>query len=90
VSSPDRMALHGWAPDGTDLFYTVNGNDQISRQLWRIPAGHGTPERIELPIAGVSAINQISLSPDGRHLAYTENTSFWELWIHEHFLPAVR
>ena len=75
-----------------DLFYSsTTEGAQPGRQLWRAPADGSTPRALLTPVVlNTPRPIDISLSPDGHQLGYTEITLPWNLWILERFLPRVR
>jgi len=64
-----------WSPDGRFLYFVSDRGG--SRDVYRLPAdGRGTPQRVT---TGLDA-QTISLSPDGRRLAYTRLQSSSNIW----------
>ena len=64
-----------WSPDGRFLYFVSDRGG--SRDVYRIPAdGRGEPQRVT---TGLGA-QTISLSPDGRHLAFTRLQSSTNIW----------
>ena len=58
------------------------------RQLWRDPVDGSPPQRLVTPAAlETSSATNISISPDGRRLGYTDAVLVWDLCILENFLP---
>lgn len=89
VKPPNDLRFQMWTPDGQDILYTQwTGPVTSAFPLWRIAAKGGEPRDTHFAFAG--AINLGSLSPDGRRVAYTERELFWELWIDETPLQALR
>jgi len=78
VKSPAWLTLHGWTPDGQHLLYARDAGSSPHR-IWRIPASGGSP--VDTRVAILPEPNPISLSPDGRRVAYTERVVQTELWI---------
>lgn len=76
-----------WTPDGRFLYF-VAATGPDGNQLFRVPAGGGTPEPVGLSGKGLSLL---SMHPDGRHLAYTTGQYFEiDVWALEHFLPGLK
>jgi Tol biopolymer transport system component len=51
-----------------------------------VPASGGTPKQLGSDFRG--RVFELSVSPDGKQLGFTLNTSRSELWALENFLPA--
>jgi Tol biopolymer transport system component len=52
--------------------------------MWRISAAGGTPERVGLSMAGLTAQ---TISRDGRRMAFIGGESRDELWVMTNILP---
>ena len=65
---PEWIDLQTWAPDGHLLF--LRGRDGQSGRLWRVRADAGVAEDVGQDF--LRTPNTLSLSPDGRRLAYAE------------------
>jgi Tol biopolymer transport system component len=85
-----RRRVMTWTPDGKYLiyatypyFYSVPGE---SARIWIVPASGGTPKQLGSDFRG--RVLELSVSPDGKQLGFTLNTSRNELWALENFLPA--
>ena len=79
-----------WTPDGKHLiyatfayFYSVPGE---SARIRIVPASGGAPKQLGSDFRG--RVFELSVSPDGKQLGFTLNTSRNELWALENFLPA--
>ena len=73
-----------WSPDGQWLLYVVGG-DSAGVVYARRMTGDTTPKAL---IVSPKPVNSISLSPDGRYLAYNSNESGpWEAYVRP--FPAV-
>jgi Tol biopolymer transport system component len=78
-----------WTPDGRFILFCVpSPNDLMLRELWRVPAEGGKPEKIGLDHRW--GINSLTVHPGGRQIAFsgrgghlTDN----EVWVVENFLP---
>jgi len=82
VDRPDFLRLQAWSPDGTRLLYTRASGDR-AHQLWAVPISAGTPISLGVSFirSGSGEPNGLSLSPDGRQIAYPERVVQAELWI---------
>lgn len=78
AAAPAYVSLHGWTPDSQALLL-ARGTGTHPYHLWRIPAQGG--EATDLRFSLTPAPNGISLSPDGRRIAYVERVMQNELWI---------
>ena len=74
-----------WTPDGQQVFFSRAGEG--TPELWRIPREGGQPQRLEL---GASWQGDVSLHPDGRHIAFTAGKTKSEVWVMENFLSELR
>jgi hypothetical protein len=74
----DNGSLMSWSADGNWIAVNSMGEDEVP--VYIVPASGGEPRRIEMPDRGVHAWSyRLSLSPDGRTLAF----SALELGTHE-------
>jgi serine/threonine protein kinase/Tol biopolymer transport system component len=77
-----------WAADGRNLYFVrqpfADKSDDRVATLWRIDAKGGTPESLGLRLEG---LRDLSLSGDGRRLAFTTGWPLREPWILENYLP---
>jgi Tol biopolymer transport system component len=71
-----------WSRDGKSLLYSVRGASQI----WRIGTDGGAPEKIGLAAEGAPA--HLSVTPDGRRIAFTGGRKGAEVWVMQDFLPS--
>jgi hypothetical protein len=76
--TPLRLALHAWTPHSRDVIYT-EGHTTNPYKLWRIPETGGPA--VDLRFSMTPTANPITLSPDGRRIAYPERVVEPELWI---------
>jgi Tol biopolymer transport system component len=75
----DRLATLRWTPDGKYILFVIR---QPEYNLWRIPIEGGKPEKLGLDIVN------LSVHPDGQHIAFYNSTSkLAEVWVMENFLP---
>jgi serine/threonine protein kinase/Tol biopolymer transport system component len=79
-----------WSADGTAVVFTrarfSDKREERVPSLWRIDVDTATSEPLGLSVDG---LRDLSLSPDGRALAFTEGWPAREPWILENFLPSV-
>jgi Tol biopolymer transport system component len=68
-----------WTTDGKSLLY-VQAN-----ALWRVSVTGGAAEKLNISMRGMNAI---SVSPDGRHLAFGVQDIKEEIWSMQHVAPA--
>jgi Tol biopolymer transport system component len=79
-----------WTPDGKYLIYTtvywagVPAGEPA--RIWVVPASGGTPRQLGSDFGGRAY--DLSVSPDGKQLGFTLDTSRNELWALENFMPA--
>ena len=81
-----------WTPDGRHLLCQrqVPGNpdgEASRRELWRVPAGGGEPQKLEVSLPGMP---HLRIHPDGRQIAFSARspeTDKSEIWALENFLP---
>ena len=75
-----------WAPDGMSLLFARQlSSPDPKTELWSISVRGGEPRKLELAAEGMI---DISIHPDGRHIAFTEVKNRDEFWVLENFLPA--
>jgi hypothetical protein len=77
-SPPDQLALCGWTADGRNILYGL-GHSTDGNPVFEIPAAGGTSRPTGL--RQQFGPNVLTVSPDGRHVAYTENLLRHELRI---------
>jgi len=68
TTAPEMLALHAWTADGGLLF--TRGGDNRPHPMWHVPATGGPARRIPFSIAVTP--NPVTISPDGRRMAYPE------------------
>ncbi len=77
-----------WAPDGRSVLSVRQPNSRDSRtELWLIPVQGGEPRKLGLTAENLS---DLSVHPDGRHIAFTAGHDRSEVWVMENFLPVSR
>jgi Tol biopolymer transport system component len=78
-------ATIAWAPDGSHLLYANWLMTIRPGGLWRISAGGGKPQRLDLEMRYV---NHVRFHPDGRQITFTARAKGKiEVWAIENFLP---
>jgi len=85
-SDPDQMpgaVVLGWTPDGASVLFNSSGHlyapkweQEMTSQLFTIPAKGGLPALLPVPRAAFASLN-----PDGHTLAYVPSTSSWMNWF---------
>jgi Tol biopolymer transport system component len=85
-----RRRVMTWTPDGKYLIYATDAQFGLppseSACIRIVPASGGTPKQLGSDFRG--RVLELSVSPDGKQLGFTLNTSRNELWALENFLPA--
>jgi len=80
-------ATIAWSPDGSHLLYANWLMTIRPGGLWRISAGGGKPQRLDLEMRYV---NHVRFHPDGRQITFTATARAQrksEVWAIENFLP---
>lgn len=90
VNLPERLIAQAWSPDSRVIVLTrfAPGSSDPHR-VWRIDRARGTPVDMHIGIRGLTGVNALALSSDGRRLAYTEGFVSWEARVMDGFLPAL-
>ena len=84
LPGPSQMA---WTPDGLSLLFPQGASSADSKAaLWLVSVRGGQPRKLELTAEG---LRDVSIHPDGRHIAFTATQGRYEVWVMENFLPAV-
>jgi Tol biopolymer transport system component len=94
VHSPESLVLDAWTPNGNNLLFSRfrpvgPGETRPPRMLWRVAASGGEPQDLHLA-SGMGGMNSAALAPDGRQIAYTLGTRYWQLLAVDQFLPPAR
>ena len=74
-----------WSPDEQRIYFVRRNFKAKKFDIWQIPVEGGEPQPLGLP---ASVVTQISVSPDGKRIAYSINELNSEMWVMENFLPA--
>jgi Tol biopolymer transport system component len=74
-----------WAPDGRSMLFANPSSPRSSKtDLWQIPVHGGKPRKLELTAENM---RDLSIHPNGRHIAFTAGQLKSEVWVMENFLP---
>jgi hypothetical protein len=65
----------------------ANPSYRQPRDIWTVPAGGGTPRRLNLEMHNVFFLD---VSPDGQQLLFVDENAAMELWVMKNLLPAKR
>ena len=93
VEEPKNMVwgMLEWTPDGKYLIFAnslASGSSEWQkREVWRVPATGGEPQRLELSMDGLA---HLRIHPDGKRVAFTGGQDKSEVWVMENFLPELR
>jgi serine/threonine-protein kinase len=89
--SPTTLQFQQWNTDGQSLIYTrQSGAKDEPYHLWIVPVAGGSPLDLG-PLPGFTRLNAlVSISPDGKQVAYTTGRISNEPWVMERFLPGAR
>jgi Tol biopolymer transport system component len=88
VKGREQMRVQAWTHDGAGILYTYADGER-PLELFLIPATGGTPRGMGISFirSGSNEPNGLTLSPDGRQIAYTERVVEYELWTEPLSLP---
>jgi len=73
-----------WSPDGQRIYFVRRNFRAKKFEIWQIPADGGEPQPLG---QSASVVTQLSVSPDGKRMAYSINELKSEMWVMENFLP---
>jgi len=74
-----------WTPDGLSLLFAQRASSAGSKaDLWLVSVRGGQPRKLDLTAEG---LRDVSIHPDGRHIAFTAVQERSEIWVMENFLP---
>jgi Tol biopolymer transport system component len=82
---PIAFGSMAWASDGRSLLFVRSTTPGGSKtELWQMPLQGGEPRKLELVAENM---HDLSVHPDGRHIAFTAGKPKSEIWVMENFLP---
>ena len=85
---PERLIAQAWSTDSRVIILTrFAPSASDPHHVWSIDRLGGGPIDMHLDIHGLTGVNALALSPDGRHLAYTEGAVTWDVRVMDRFLP---
>ena len=73
-----------WAPDGRSVLF-ARRTSSSGTELWLVPVQGGEARKLDL---AAENMRDLSVHPDGRHIAFTAGGDRTEVWVMENFLPA--
>jgi Tol biopolymer transport system component len=77
-----------WAPDSRGVLFVKQPNpDDPKTELWLAPVQGGEPRKLDLTVANM---RELSVHPDGRHIAFTSGGDRSEVWVMENFLRPLK
>ncbi len=86
----EKLGEFRWSPDGNHIFAVLDQSKQDKFSIWRIPIEGGEIQKVlEMNKVSHENIRQLSLHPDGQHIAFQSTSPFkgTEIWKMENFLP---
>lgn len=86
----ENLGEFRWSPDGKYIFSVLDQPKQNKISIWRIPIEGGEIQKVlEMSKSSHENIRQLSLHPDGQHIAFQSTSPFGntEVWVMENFLP---
>jgi Tol biopolymer transport system component len=73
-----------WTPDGRYILFEMRNLGHLEpTELWRVPAEGGEAQKL----LEMDGLTDISVHPDGQHIAFTVGSTQFEVWAMESFLP---
>lgn len=90
TESPERIAIPTWTADSSRIvFFRKNEKNQVS-ELWSVKPDGSSLMHTSLSAQHVDGLNleELSVHPDGRHIAFSAGKTRFEIWSLENFLPA--
>lgn len=85
VTATERIESMTWQPNGRHLLVGVYDAARKRTEIRRVSVADGTSQPIGLAMEG--SPNGLSISADGRKLAFDGGVSKTETWVLENFLP---
>jgi Tol biopolymer transport system component len=81
-----RATPIAWAPDGRSVLCARQPSPSDSKtEMWLIPVQGGEPRKLDL---AEDNMRDLSVHPDGRHIAFTAGRDRSEVCVMENLLPA--
>ena len=87
LQQPESIGLPVWTPDGREILFARSRSsslDEWTRELWRISAEGGEPQKLEL---AMERLRDLRFHPDGKRVVFTAGKGEAEVWVMENFLP---
>jgi Tol biopolymer transport system component len=78
-----------WTPDGKYILFAQRAGDAAQQpfELWRIPAGGGTPQNTGI---AMKELRDLRVHPDGQRIVFGAGEIQDETWVLENFLPTLK
>ena len=83
----EDIGPYAWTPTGQEILFAkmLDYRKQDKKcELWMIPAEGGEARNLGLTI---DRIHNLSIHPDGKHIAFSSGEPGAEIWVMENFLP---
>jgi len=87
IPLPEMIGPYAWTPTGREILFAKrlsSKNQDQKCELWMIPAEGGEARKLGLTI---DRILELSIHPDGQHIAFSSGKTGAEIWVMENFLP---
>jgi Tol biopolymer transport system component len=94
VTAPQSLVVYfsgvPWTPDSRSVIVR-KWPTPSNIELWLVPIADAPPRKLDVDVSRWSAGNRglISLSPDGRQIAFLSGQQVSEAWVLENFLPVL-
>ncbi|MGE5357420.1 MAG: TolB family protein, partial [Bacteroidales bacterium] len=59
-------------------------------ELWVVPAAGGEARKVAIHLPQLYKLNQLTVNPDGRRIAFTAGQDKSEIWVLDNFLPPAK
>ena len=92
ATSPESIAVQfsglPWTPDSRGLLVRKRPGPS-AMELWLVPIADAPPRKLDVDVSRWATGNRgvITLSPDGRQIAFLSGQQISEVWVLENFLP---